>query len=285
MYQKRILSSEISSRQIRLHLEESHLLIKSKKFYSPKRSPRNSMIISKTSPNSKASPLVTKEAFQSWGEILGMKYIFNAMWESLSRISHQNDFNFLFLSSTVSETWSDAGGREGKFQNFSYTRNFFSLLRWDEKKERKTTGKNATRKIFSSSFNFSFSLFSSAFHIGIRPSVVLYIVHRSKIIHFNGVVWCCCEGKFRSLNVADEGKPSRKELSEMNAVLTLMENSCEFKIEKTFRMKLKIFWAAARTSLPYNPTSRRIHSVFSFSAFVNTLGRSVEEKKYLEKFW
>lgn len=141
MYQKRILSSEISSRQIRLHLEESHLLIKSKKFYSPKRSPRNSMIISKTSPNSKASPLVTKEAFQSWGEILGMKYIFNAMWESLSRISHQNDFNFLFLSSTVSETWSDAGGREGKFQNFSYTRNFFSLLRWDEKKERRRLAK------------------------------------------------------------------------------------------------------------------------------------------------
>lgn len=103
--------------------------------------------------------------------------------KSLSRIPHRNATLIFILPSNarlgVSETWS---GR--KISKISYTRNFLFPPRlrrendvehgWERRLAKMRWGKFSLRALISLSVGFCCCLF----HIGIRPSVVLYIVHQ-----------------------------------------------------------------------------------------------------------
>ena len=181
--------------------------------------------------NYQRSELITNERNISVMRMLREWNIFLMLCEWVYlEFSIRNDFNFsslvflfllrfLFFIFTnhpelcVRKTWLG----EKFSQKFSYTRYFLipsslasASIGSVGKIEWRLWQKFAMRKIFSSSFNFSFFSSSSMMLLllllflptsGIRPSVVLYIVYsRSKIIHFNGVVRCSFGREFRSLN-------------------------------------------------------------------------------------
>lgn len=96
------------------------------------------------------------------------------------------------------------------------------------------------------SFNFSsvFVFFSLLllFHSGIRPSVVLYIAHRSKIIHFNGVVWCAGVHPQHG-GGCDDGNPevqSDRSRAEWMSFPSLMGKYFQFKFASTLEQSCEL---------------------------------------------
>lgn len=138
-----------------------------------------------------------KETFQSVERRMLRKWnIFLMLCESLSRISIKT--TLIFRLSSVSLLRLCQKLEEGAKEIFKHfpTLGMPSPSSAGKKNERRLA-KMRWGKFSSSSFNFSFSLVFCCFFTSASDPPSFYISYtRSKIIHFNGVVWCSSQANF-----------------------------------------------------------------------------------------